>query len=80
MILLDYLKFVVKEVAAAGTITQTGLTEAVFGYSGRGNKQLINHLFPYAVQKGYVRVAAAGRSKIYTVTDAGRAYLNTQTF
>lgn len=78
--LLDYLKNVVKEVADAGSITQTDLTVAVFGTSGRGNKMLIDSLFPYAVRKGLVCMTARGRSKIYTVTDAGRAYLTTQTF
>lgn len=78
--LLDYLKYVVKEVAAVASIKQTDLTVAVFGTSGRGNKMLVNYLFPYAVSEGYVNVEVSGRSKVYTVTDAGRAYLNTQSF
>ena len=78
--LLDYLKNVVKAVADAGSIKQTDLTVAVFGLSGRGNKMLIDSLFPHAVRKGLVCMTASGRSKVYTVTDAGRAYLSTQSF
>jgi len=80
MRLIDFMKYVVKEVRDAGSITQTNLTVAVFGLSGRGNKQLTDVLFPCTVNAGFIKMAQKGRSKIFTVTDKGLAYLSKQTF
>lgn len=69
--LKDYIPEVVHAVKRAGEINQTDLTEAVWGTSGRGNKNLTDILFPSMVSLGLMTMEQRGRSKIYRVTAKG---------
>jgi hypothetical protein len=78
MKLIEYTPYVVNEVRKHIAIKETALTIAVFGSSGKGNPSLTKSLFPYCVRKGLIAMTLAGRSKIYTITEKGENYLNSE--
>lgn len=70
--LKDYIPDVIYAIQqAGGRITQTNLTEAVWGTSGRGNTTLTNKMFPAMVDLGLINMEVKGRSKIFSVTPKG---------
>ncbi len=74
--LKDYIPEVIHAVQQAGEMTQTDLTEAVWGTSGRGNTTLTQVLFPEMVDRGYLTMRKAGRAKMFSVTQRGIDKMN----
>ena len=78
MKLIDHAPHVIKELVEAGRpVTQTDLTELVFGSSGRGDTGLTRSLFPYVIKRGWVTTQKKGRSTLFEVTDLGRKMIGT---
>lgn len=73
MRVIDFTPYVLGAlVRAGGSANQGALTEAVWGSSGRGNRTLVNSLFPFMERKGWITIRRAGRSIVYSLTEAGR--------
>lgn len=53
-----------------GAMTQTALTELMYGSSGRNNPRLVSFLEALASQ-GYVTMTKKGRAKLYKLGPAG---------
>jgi predicted ATPase len=71
MRVIDSAPFVL-EALANGPMNQGELTEAVWGTSGRGNRTLVNSLFPYLERRGLITITKRGRSIVYEITSKGR--------
>lgn len=65
MRVIDFAPHVLEALKEAGKpLTQTALTEAVWGTSGRNNPSLVN-LLNYRVTKGQIKRYKHGRTKLY---------------
>lgn len=69
--LKDYIPEVIHAVRQAGGMSQTDLTEAVWGTSGRGNTSLTTALFPSMVSLGLMTMEKQGRAKVFRATAKG---------
>jgi hypothetical protein len=66
----EYAPFVVEE-CIDKIMTQTDLSEMVWGTSGRGNQTLTKSLFPWMAAKKYLNVFKKGRMVGYQATPLG---------
>lgn len=69
----DYVPAAVQAADKEPGITQTDLSERVWGTSGRGNTNLTKGMFPAMVTLGYLRAEKKGRTIRYFATALGKS-------